>query len=67
MADTLEIIETRLRERLEMAGCFVEKRDSSGEIWFTPHRNRRFRVTPPLRSTTEANAILREAGMEEAF
>jgi hypothetical protein len=67
MADTPEVLETRLRERLEMAGCFVEKRDSTGEIWFTPHRNRRFRVDPPVRSGIEANAILRLAGMEEAF
>jgi hypothetical protein len=66
MADTPEVLETRLRERLEMAGCFVEKRDSAGEIWFTPHRNRRFRVEP-VHTTIEANAILREAGMEEAF
>ena len=67
MADTPEVLETRLRERLEMAGCFVETRDAAVEIWFTPHRNRRFRLSPPVRNPAEANAILREAGMEEAF
>ena len=67
MADTPEALETRLRERLEMAGCFVETRDTAGETWFTPHRNRHFRLSPPVRTAAEANAILREAGMEEAF
>ncbi len=60
-------IDVKLRERLEMAGCFVEKRASNGETWFTPHRNRHFQMTSPVRTAAEANAILRAAGMEEVF
>lgn len=62
-----ERLEARLRVRLEDAGCFVEERTPEGETWFTPHRNRRFRLSSPVRTASEANAILREAGMEEAF
>jgi hypothetical protein len=57
----------RLRERLEQAGCYRESRDAGGETWFTPHRNRRFRIPPDVRTAADANAVLREAGMEEAF
>jgi hypothetical protein len=60
-------LDAALRERLESAGCFIEKRAADGEIWFTPHRNRRFRIAGPVHTATAANAILREAGMEEAF
>ncbi len=67
MAEPNASIDVTLRERLEMAGCFVEKRASDGETWFTPHRNRRFRLIPPVQSAAEANAILRDAGMEEVF
>lgn len=62
-----ESVDARLRERLEAAGCYVEERGSGGETWFTPHRNRRFRISGSVRTASEANAILREAGMEEAF
>jgi hypothetical protein len=57
----------RLCERLEQAGCYREARDSGGETWFTPHRNRRFRIPSEVRTAAEANAVLREAGMEEAY
>lgn len=67
MTEPLASIDAKLRERLEMAGCYVEKRASNGETWFTPHRNRRFYITPPVRTAAEANAILRDAGMEEVF
>ena len=67
MAEPNAPIDVKLRERLEMAGCYVEKRASDGETWFTPHRNRHFHMTSPVRSAAEANAILREAGMEEVF
>jgi hypothetical protein len=60
-------LDAALRERLEAAGCFVESRTPDGETWFTPHRNRRFRISGPVQTATAANAILREAGMEEAF
>jgi hypothetical protein len=60
-------LDAELRERLEAAGCFVETRGPEGETWFTPHRNRRFRIAGPVRTATAANAILREAGMEDAF
>jgi hypothetical protein len=62
-----ESLAARLRERLEQAGCYRESRDADGEIWFTPHRNRRFRIPPDVRTADQANAVLREAGMEEAF
>lgn len=62
-----EHLEARLRVRLKDAGCFVEGRTLEGETWFTPHRNRRFHLSGPVRTASEANAILREAGMEEAF
>jgi hypothetical protein len=67
MAETDRSLEAQLRERLEAAGCFVETRSPDGETWFTPHRSRRFRIAWPVRTATAANAILREAGMEEAF
>jgi len=60
-------LDAELRKRLEAAGCFVERRAPDGETWFTPHRNRRFRIAAPVRTASDANAILREAGMEEAF
>ena len=61
-------IETALRERMEMAGCYpVGRDDDDRELWFTPHLNRQFAL--PRGSTTNdaANAVLRAAGMEEAF
>ncbi|MGE5538247.1 MAG: hypothetical protein ACM30I_06500 [Gemmatimonas sp.] len=62
-----ESFAARLRERLEQAGCYRESRDPAGETWFTPHRNRRFRIPPVVHTAAEANAVLREAGMEEAY
>jgi hypothetical protein len=63
----IESLAARLRERLEQAGCYREARDADGETWFTPHRNRRFRIPPDVRTAAQANAVLRDAGMEEAF
>ena len=57
-----------LRERLEMGGCYGEGGDPDGrEVWFTPHLNRHFAMPAAVTTSDEANAVLRSAGMEEAF
>ncbi len=61
-------IEMALRERLQMAGCYPVGRDADGrELWFTPHLNREFPMPGAVTTPAEANAVLRAAGMEEAF
>lgn len=61
-------LDAELRERLEMAGCYVKRRASGGgEIWFTPHLNREFRLEMRINNVAAANAALRRAGMEDAF
>lgn len=67
-------IDRALRERLEMAGCYPVRPASAeetggqgGEIWFTPHLNRRFALEARVIDPVTANAALRRAGMEEAF
>lgn len=63
-------IELALRDRLEMAGCYAVREDDDapgGEIWFSPHLNREFRVPYPVVSVEAANKVLRAAGMEAAF
>jgi hypothetical protein len=63
-----QTLDQRLRERLEMAGCYPKRRaPGGGEIWFTPHLNREFIIEHRVVDATTANAILRRAGMEEAF
>lgn len=61
-------IDVALRERLAEAGCYP-RRDApgGGEIWFTPHLNREFTIEGQVCDTAAANAVLRRAGMEEAF
>ena len=57
-----------LRERLEMAGCYAMGRDETGrETWFTPHLNRTFPFPGAVTTNDGANAVLRAAGMEDAF
>ena len=64
----MERIETALRERLEMGGCYEAGDGPDGrEAWFTPHLNRRFAMPATVTTNDEANAVLRCAGMEEAF
>jgi len=67
-------IDRALRERLGMAGCYPLRDASSqgdgdegGQIWFTPHLNREFRLEARIDDPVTANAALRRAGMEEAF
>ena len=62
-------IEMALRERLEMAGCYPvgEDDEQTRELWFTPHLNRRFALPLGITTPDAANAVLRSAGMEEAF
>lgn len=61
-------IEMALRERLELAGCYPAGRDAEGrELWFTPHLNRKFPMPGAIETPDAANAVLRIAGMEEAF
>ena len=61
-------IDEALRERLEMAGCYAKRRaPGGGEVWFTPHLNREFTVEAHVADAAAANAVLRRAGMEEAF
>jgi hypothetical protein len=61
-------IDAALRERLEMAGCYPKRlAPGGGEIWFSPHLNREFTVEHHVADNAAANAILRRAGMEEAF
>jgi hypothetical protein len=61
-------IEMALRERLEMAGCYPVGQDEGGrEMWFTPHLNRAIPFPGAVTTNEAANAVLRAAGMEEAF
>jgi hypothetical protein len=62
-------IEEALRERLEMAGCYPLGREDErdAELWFTPHLNRNFALPRAVTTNDAANAVLRAAGMEEAF
>ena len=60
--------EVALRERLEMGGCYAVGHGPDGrEDWFTPHLNRHFTIPATVASVEDANAVLRCAGMEEAF
>ena len=61
-------IDSALRERLAMAGCYpLREAPDGGEIWFTPHLNREFTIERRIADAAGANAALRRAGMEEAF
>jgi hypothetical protein len=61
-------IEMALRERLELGGCTMVGHGSDGrEAWFTPHLNRHFAMPATITTNDDANAVLRCAGMEEAF
>lgn len=63
-----QTLDQRLRERLEMAGCYPKRQALGGsEIWFTPHLNREFTVERRIADAVAANAVLRRAGMEEVF
>jgi hypothetical protein len=65
---TKPTIDDELRERLAMAGCYPRRvAPGGGEIWFTPHLNREFTVERTVTDAASANAVLRRAGMEEAF
>lgn len=65
---TTPTIDRTLRERLAMAGCYP-RRDApgGGETWFSPHLNREFTVERVVEDPATANAVLRRAGLEEAF
>ncbi len=66
-------IEMALRERLEMGGCTPIGQGDGGrnegnqKLWFTPHLNNCFALPPGITTADAANAVLRSAGMEEAF
>ncbi len=61
-------LDAELRDRLAAAGCYPKRRaPGGGEIWFTPHLNREFRLEMRINNAAAANAALRRAGMEEAF
>jgi hypothetical protein len=61
-------IDATVRERLEMAGCYPKRSaPGGGEVWFSPHLNREFTVERHVADSAAANAILRRAGMEDAF
>ena len=61
-------IDRALRERLADAGSYP-RRDApgGGEIWFSPHLNQEFAIERVVKDAAQANAVLRRAGMEEAF
>ncbi len=64
----MERLEIALTERLEMGGCYAVGHGPDGrEAWFTPHLNRHFAMPPAITTIDDANAVLRCAGMEEAF
>ncbi len=57
-----------LRELLRAAGCiFVRQGKGSHEIWHSPITDRNFAVRIGIPSRHTANAILRQAGLPEAF
>lgn len=61
-------IDHALRDRLAAAGCYPKRpAPGGGEIWFTPHLNREFAIERRVADATTANAVLRRAGMEDAF
>ena len=65
---TKPTIDDMVRERLAMAGCYPRRgAPGGGEIWFTPHLNREFTIEREVADAATANAVLRRAGMEEAF
>lgn len=65
---TGKTLDRALRERLAEAGCYPRRQaPGGGEIWFTPHLNREFTIERLVADATTANAVLRRAGMEEAF
>lgn len=65
---TPRTIDSAVRERLAMAGCYPKRQAPGGaEIWFSPHINREFTVERAVPDAAAANAVLRRAGMEEAF
>jgi hypothetical protein len=69
----MDKIEEALRERLEMAGCYPlacedgDDGERDAGLWFTPHLNRSFILPRTVTTNDAANAVLRAAGMEEAF
>ena len=61
-------IDRALRNRLADAGCYPRREaPGGGEVWFTPHLNLDFTIERVVRDAAGANAVLRRAGMEEAF
>ena len=61
-------IDSALRDRLAAAGCYPKRSaPGGGEVWFTPHLNREFTIDRRVTDAANANAVLRRAGMEEAF
>jgi hypothetical protein len=58
----------RLREVLLAHGCaFVWPGKGSHEIWFSPATQRAFPVAVTIVSRHLANAILKQAGIEQRF
>ncbi len=65
---TTGTIDLALRDRLAAAGCYPKRpAPGGGEVWFTPHLNREFIIERRVAEAATANAVLRRAGMEEAF
>lgn len=61
-------IEDALRARLQEAGCYPVSAGTGGrERWFSPHLGRTFELPVEIATAEAANAVLRAAGMEEAF
>lgn len=59
----------RLRQRLEMAGCYPVNSTGHGgpEAWFSPHLGRIVVLPRRIESPEEADAALHAAGMEPVF
>ncbi|MDR0937300.1 MAG: type II toxin-antitoxin system HicA family toxin [Oscillospiraceae bacterium] len=57
-----------LRDKLSERGClFVRHGKGDHDIWHSPITNRNFPVDSKIKSRHSANAVLKQAGIDEKF
>lgn len=58
----------RVKDTLRAHGCYFDRAGRGDhEIWFSPITGRRFPVDGKILSRHTANAVLKQAGIEERF